>query len=126
MDDIVYDTHLDIRQKVARGNCFLELCNGRESEISCVVSNFSNREESIFHPVKLILIGDINGKTLGKLVFIYYEMYERQERQCSMVDFKIMAETGHRKQRPRTYERLFRGDYFEAQNGFSWVRALCY
>ena len=37
-DDSVYDNNLDIRQKVARGNCFLEILDGEDAGTTCLVS----------------------------------------------------------------------------------------
>lgn len=37
-DDEVYDSCHDIRRRVARGNCFLELVDGIRPSLSCVVS----------------------------------------------------------------------------------------
>ena len=39
-DDAIYDNNLDIRQKVARGNCFLEILNGEDAGLTCLVSLF--------------------------------------------------------------------------------------
>lgn len=37
-DDVVYDSQQDIREKVARGNCFLEICRDEgESTVICVI-----------------------------------------------------------------------------------------
>ena len=37
-DDVVYDSEQDIREKVARGNCFLEVCvHGGDSTVICVI-----------------------------------------------------------------------------------------
>ena len=38
-EDTIYDNHLDIRQKVARGNCFLEVLTGPHAgQLKCLVS----------------------------------------------------------------------------------------
>ncbi len=38
-EDTIYDNHLDIRQKVARGNCFLEVLTGPHAGLlKCLVS----------------------------------------------------------------------------------------
>ena len=38
-EDTIYDNHLDIRQKVARGNCFLEILSGPHAgQLKCLVS----------------------------------------------------------------------------------------
>ena len=36
-DDEIYDGNLDIRQKVARGNSFIEVLEGPGSGLSCLV-----------------------------------------------------------------------------------------
>ena len=39
-DDSIYDNNLDIRQKVARGNCLLEILGGENPGLMFLVSNF--------------------------------------------------------------------------------------
>ena len=36
-DDAIYDKNQDIREKVARGNCILEILNGPDQGTSCLV-----------------------------------------------------------------------------------------